>query len=112
MDEMTRRDALARSMAIGMVAALPPAATGADDADDAELERACLIGCGMTEAEADCWEAAGKVAGMFFDLPELHPGDQRDIADAVHVVQYRLMSRPAYRKYKELHKTLSDKGRG
>jgi hypothetical protein len=35
-------------------------------------------------------------------LPELHPSDRKDIADAVHILQDRLMLRPAYKKYRQL----------
>ena len=38
--------------------------------------------------------------------------DKQDITNAIHVVQFRLLSRPTYRKYKEAHKTLGEKKPG
>jgi hypothetical protein len=35
-------------------------------------------------------------------LPELHPSDRKDIADAVHILQRMLLLRPAYKKYRQL----------
>jgi hypothetical protein len=110
MDELTRRGMVSRAMGTGLVAILP--ASGAvnvadpDEVADNKLDRDCVIASGMTEAEADCWVATAKAAKLFFDLPELHPTDKQDIADAIHVIQLRLLSRPTYRKYKESHKTL------
>ena len=62
------------------------------------------MGAGMTEAEAECWSLAAKAAGAFFALPELHPMDKQEIAQAIHIVQNKLLSRPTYRKYLELAK--------
>ena len=58
----------------------------------------------MTEAEADCWEAIAKAAGKFFDLPKLHPMDDQEIAQAIHIVQNKLLGRPTYRRYLEMAK--------
>jgi hypothetical protein len=69
-------------------------------------DRECVLAAGMTPEEADCWKLAAELAGKFFALPELHPSDQPDIANAIHVVQHRLLSRPTYRAYHEAHKTL------
>ncbi|QEH35434.1 hypothetical protein OJF2_39860 [Aquisphaera giovannonii] len=112
MDEMTRRGLLHRTTGLGMLSAIAPeaAALGAEGGPEAEkgpaLDRKCVLGSGMTEAEADCWKLAAELAGKFFDLPELHPMDKQEIATAIHVIQHRLLSRPTYRKYIELHKTL------
>lgn len=64
-----------------------------------EVQKDLVKGVGMTDAEADCWLAAAKVAGLFFELPELHPMDQQEIASAVHIIQNKLLSRPTYREY-------------
>ena len=45
-----------------------------------------------------------QAAGKFFALPRLHPMDAQKVAQAIHVVQHKLLSRPAYRRYKELAK--------
>jgi hypothetical protein len=72
------------------------------DSPDAQTwadERAKVVSIGFTEAEADCWELAARTAGKFFELPELHELDAREVAQAIHVIQNKLMSRPAYRRY-------------
>jgi hypothetical protein len=71
---------------------------------DDKAERQRVIACGLTKAEADCWVAVAAAAGKFFDLPKLHPMDDHEVAQAIHVIQHKLLSRPAYRKYKELAK--------
>jgi hypothetical protein len=70
----------------------------------AEADRKRVIACGMTEAEADCWEAIAKAAGKFFELPKLHPMDDHEVAHAIHVIQNKLLGRPTYRKYLEMAK--------
>src|SRR5262245_26331935 len=62
-------------------------------------ERKRVMTCGLTEAEADCWIFASMAAKTFFDLPKLHPMDEQEVAQAIHVLQCKLLSRPAYRKY-------------
>jgi hypothetical protein len=69
-----------------------------------QADRKRVIACGMTEAEADCWEAIAKAAGKFFELPKLHPMDDHEVAQAIHVVQNKLLGRPTYRKYLEMAK--------
>jgi hypothetical protein len=56
----------------------------------------------MTGAEADCWELAARLAGQFLALPQLHPMDQQEVAQAIHVIQNKLLGRPTYRKYLQL----------
>lgn len=114
MDDMTRRGLLHGATGAGLFALLTPPATAAhpgQEGDDAaqKLDREGVLASGMTEAEADCWELAAKLAGKLFELPELHPMDKQEIATAIHVLQYRLLSRPTYRKYKETVKQLSEK---
>ncbi|MBK6940290.1 MAG: hypothetical protein IPH13_08795 [Planctomycetes bacterium] len=102
----TRRALLLAAGAAGLV----PLDAAEDDkgaaTGDPELERdrEFVLGAGMTPAEADCWAAAAKCAGFFFDLPELHPMDRQEVASAIHVVQNKLLSRVTYRKYLELAK--------
>jgi hypothetical protein len=111
MSEFTRRNVLFRSSQIGLLAGLTPVADaaaavgGVDDRTETEkLDRECVVGVGMTEEEADCWEATGRLAGKLLALPELHPMERQEISSVIHVIQYRLLSRPNYRKYKDLHK--------
>ncbi len=115
MSEFTRRSVLLRSSQLGLLAGLTPAAVEAevveiDDRNDTEeLDRQCVLGVGMTGEEADCWEAVGRLAGKLLALPELHPMERQEISSVIHVIQYRLLSRPNYRKYKDLHKPKGDK---
>jgi hypothetical protein len=109
MDEMTRREAL-KSIAVAGAAADLLAAPGAQidvkrSDEEKKLDRQRVLACGMTEAEADCWEAVAEAAGAFFRLPKLHPTDADEVAQAVHVIQNKLLSRPTYRKYVELAKS-------
>lgn len=78
--------------------------TPQEEEQSAKADRRRVIACGMTEAEADCWEAIAKAAGKFFDLPKLHPMDDQEVAQAIHVVQNKLLGRPTYRKYLEIAK--------
>jgi hypothetical protein len=106
MDEVTRREAIG---ATGVAAAVALAGwtspARADDKPDKEadekLDRQRVLACGFTEAEADCWLHLNQTAAKFFALPKLHEMDEHELAHAIHVLQYRLLSRPAYRKYKE-----------
>jgi hypothetical protein len=111
MDELNRRSALQRTDGLGLIAALAPEAqAGAADKardEERELDRACVLASGMTEA--DSWELTGELAGKLLNLPELHPMDRQEIAQAIHVIQYRLLSRPTYRRSKEAHKKSPEK---
>jgi hypothetical protein len=78
--------------------------TPKEEEQSAEADRKRVIACGMTEAEADCWEAIAKAAGKFFELPKLHPMDDHEVAHAIHVIQNKLLGRPTYRKYLEMAK--------
>ena len=104
MDELTRRNAfqLAAAAALG-------AAPAAAAADPLKADRERVVAAGMTEAEADCWEAVARAAGKFFELPKLHPMDAAEVATAVHVIQHKLLARPTYRKYLELAKAAGPK---
>ena len=105
MKTATRRDALRRTAGAGVLAALAPGAGGAraaEQPDDAlKIDRECVVRSGMTEDEADCWELAARLAGKFFELPQLHPMDKQEVATAIHVIQNKLLSRPTYRRYRE-----------
>lgn len=107
MDDLTRRDAFKLTAAAGAAVALGETArVTADDKPKVVdmTDRQRVIECGMTEAEADCWEAVANAAGKFFDLPKLHVMDEHEVAHAIHVIQHKLLSRPVYRRYLELAK--------
>jgi hypothetical protein len=106
MKEMTRREIL-KSMAVAGAATSLPTEMGTQIAierseEEKKLDRQRVIASGLTEAEADCWEMVAEAAGKFFRLPKLHPMDEEEIAQAIHIIQYKLLSRPTYRKYLEL----------
>jgi hypothetical protein len=107
MADVNRRRALTTTAGAGLLAALGTGAEGAQEKGKGAEEkppandRDCVLAAGMTEAEADCWEAAAAAAGKFFALPEMHPMDRQEVASAIHVVQNKLLSRPTYRKYLE-----------
>ena len=110
MHDLNRRDALQRATGAGMLAALAPQAQPEPSKDEQrKLDRKSVLAAGLTEAEADCWELAAELAGKLFELPQLHPMDKQEIATAIHVIQYRLLSRPTYRKYKDAMKEFSKK---
>lgn len=116
MSKMNRRGVLRlAATAAGANALLPACAIGdgrgeqgqaADAQDDRwAKEREHVMSVGFTEAEAACWELAARVVGSFFDLPELHEMDGQEVAQAIHVIQNKLMSRPTYRRYRELDRS-------
>lgn len=109
MQDLTRRDALQRTAGAGagMLAALAPQAPVPSPEEQRQIDRKAVLASGLTEAEADCWALAADLAGKLFDLPQLHPMDKQEIANAIHVIQYRLLSRPTYRKYKDAVKEIS-----
>ena len=107
MGKITRREIV--GAALGGAAVLAGVTSNAIAADDSpsvdsqeQAERTRVIACGLTETEADCWIHASKAAAIFFQLPELHELDKHEVAHAIHVVQGKLLGRPAYRHYKEL----------
>ena len=107
MSELTRRDALkfaALGSGVISIAAMAHAADDQEKSDPGSRDRQFVMGAGMTEGEANCWELAAKTAGAFYALPELHPMDKQEITMAIHVIQNKLLSRPTYRKYLELAK--------
>ena len=59
------------------------------------LGAAAAFGMAASDAQA---------AATFFELPKLHPMDDHEVAHAAHVIQSKLLSRPAYRRYRELLK--------
>ena len=100
--KVDRRTALATAMLTGI-----SVTTGSDqDAQEEGLtkDQEFVVAAGMTKQEAGCWKKAAEVAGAFFELPEMHPMDQQEVATAVHVIQNKLLGRPTYRKYLELAK--------
>ncbi|HEU4616864.1 MAG TPA: hypothetical protein VFV10_02445, partial [Gammaproteobacteria bacterium] len=70
-------------------------------------ERSKVMSLGFTADEADCWILVARAAQQFFELPTLHQADAQEVAEAVHAIQYRLMSRPTYRRY--LHRDEASK---
>jgi hypothetical protein len=109
-DDLTRRQAVGVAGFAGAMAlaGLTPGVMAADRKAkpefDEQTERKHVLACGFTEAEADCWIEVAKAAGKFFELPKLHPMDDQEVAQAIHIVQNKLLSRPVYRRYKGLHK--------
>jgi hypothetical protein len=106
MEDVSRREVI-ETVALPGAAALTGLTPNAASADDIEaltaeekLDRDRVLACGFTEAEANCWVSLNRTAARFFDLPKLHVMDDHELAHAIHVLQYRLMSRHAYRKYK------------
>ena len=65
-------------------------------------DRERVIAVGLTDQEAECWELSALLAGKFFQLPKLHEMDGHEVAQAIHVIQNKLLGRPAYRRYWEL----------
>lgn len=106
-EKIDRRTLFAGTVAAGMIA--PLGVRGSDREDTPKTDRDRVVALGFTEAEADCWEYAGKAAGIFLRLPELHPMDKQEVASAIHILQNKLLSRPAYRKYLELAKAAETK---
>jgi hypothetical protein len=109
MDEVTRREAIGTTgvaAAVALAGLTSPARADDSPAKEADekLDRQRVLACGFTEAEADCWLLLNQMGAKFFALPKLHEMDDHELAHAIHVLQYRLLSRPAYRKYKELAK--------
>lgn len=114
MDELTRRQAFGAAVVAGLAPAAvadDPPPEKAKDIDpkpkkegNAEADRKRVLAVGMTEAEADCWALTARAAGAFFQLPKLHPMDDQEVAQAIHVIQNKLLARPTYRKYIELAK--------
>lgn len=104
MDDVTRRQMVGAAAMAGALALAGRA--GAEDKPkdgfDEKAERQRVTACGLTDAEADCWVAVAVAAGKFFELPKLHPMDDHEVAQAIHIIQHKLLSRPAYRKYKGL----------
>ena len=105
MNNLTRRDLLGAvavagaSVRLGGSAEQPAAARSAEDK---RRDRERIVAAGLTDAEAECWELVADAAGAFFRLPVLHPSDEDEVAQAVHVIQHKLLSRPTYRRYLEL----------
>jgi hypothetical protein len=52
--------------------------------------------------EVAAWQAVGHAAGLVMRLPDEHPMEKQEFANAFHLIQFYLMSRPTYREYKRL----------
>ena len=100
MQPLSRREMLrATALASGAVLQCPTGMRCDMNQQEIALDRKHLLAAGFTDAEADCWEAVGDAAGKFLSLPLLHKGDQEEIAQGIHFLQWKLMSRPTYRRY-------------
>ena len=66
------------------------------------------MAAGPNENEAECWKLVAAAAGKFFQLEELHPLDNNEVAAAIHIIQNKLLSRPTYRKYLKEAKSQSE----
>ncbi|MFB9905726.1 hypothetical protein [Allokutzneria oryzae] len=102
---MNRRTMI-RSAAVAGTAAALPATAGASAAppnqwtpEELKDRKRCLD-AGLTEDEADCWLLVARAGAKFFELPELHPSTKPEVAQAIHVMQDKLLMRPTYRKYR------------
>ena len=72
MSDLNRRDAMkfvAAAPAAAAFGALSADAIADEAVDPKSLDRQAVLAAGMTEAEADCWELAGKLAGQMLNLP-------------------------------------------
>jgi hypothetical protein len=65
-------------------------------------DRELVIAVGLTVQEAECWELSAALYKKFSELPVLHPMDNDEVARAIHVIQNKLLGRPAYRQYLQL----------
>ena len=104
MHQPTRRKVLNYSLVFGAGLATPIQEAAEDDKEPQDRDRKNVMAAGMTAEEADCWKLAAQTAGAFFKLPELHPMDNHEIAQAIHIIQNKLLGRPTYRRYLELSK--------
>lgn len=105
MNQINRRAAISGVMAgTGAMFTSNLYANGKQEESAEKKDREFVLKAGLTEKEADCWEKTAAAAGAFFDLPELHPMDDHEVASAIHVIQHKLLARPTYRKYLELAK--------
>lgn len=56
-----------------------------------------LLQTGMTEPEIQAMSLTVDCANAVLDLPKLHPMDAEEFCHAIHIVQEKLMARPAMR---------------
>ena len=101
---LNRRQAMQSSLVFGAVGISIPQDDNAKEIDnslqeDVTRDEKFVMEAGMTREEAECWKITAKAAGLFFQLPELHPSDNQEVSAAIHVLQNKLLSRPTYRKY-------------
>lgn len=106
MDRLTRRSALLAAGGSLTACLIPWKAEAAGQKDRWAIEREKALACGLTEAEAESWMLVAQAAARLLDLPILHPMDEQEITQAIHVLQYKLLSRPAYRRYREVSKQM------
>jgi hypothetical protein len=107
MSHFNRREALQTAFVGSLASANPLALTTPLAADDKKeiapnnpmTEQERVMACGFTKDEAECWVLTAEAAAKFFKLPKLHVMDDHEVAQAIHIIQNKLMGRPAYRKY-------------
>ncbi len=114
-----RRQMLQASLAVGATGGLASNAFASNQqeedkpdtssTDDLTPDQKFVMEAGMTREEADCWLKTAEAAGAFFKLPRLHPTDAQEVAQAIHVIQNKLLGRPTYRKYLKLAKAAHEK---
>jgi hypothetical protein len=70
--------------------------------EEDKQDRARVLAAGFTSDEADCWSFTAKLTGKLLELPRLLEMDDHEIVHAIHTIQYRILARPTYRKYREV----------
>ena len=105
MSEITRRTAVAAALAGGASTAFLGDDLNAQQKEEKlTKDQKIIMSAGMNKKEAECWKKTAEAAAAFFAHEELHPLDKAEVATAIHVIQNKLLGRPTYRKYRELHK--------
>ena len=67
-------------------------------------DKQAVLSAGMTEQEAEAWSHIAESAKLLLELTEMHTADKREIAEAIHIIQQKLLARPTYRKYLAFYK--------
>ena len=111
MKSIDRRSAIKGALALGAGMNISGFVYAQDKPAKEELtqDQKNVMEAGLTQKEAECWSLTAKAAGAFFALPELHPMDKQEVAQAIHILQNKLLGRPTYRKYLEISKKKAGK---
>ncbi len=102
MNELTRRQVLRAAAAAGLLGGTTASALARKTLtvqERTQVDRDFVLEAGMTEAEADCWDAANQFAGAYLGLEPMGQGHEH--IHAIHVLQEKMLSRPTYRRYLE-----------